>query len=329
MCWRCRSSWCRSRSSAAASTPGGGGARPCSGWFRRSPSCSCWRGLVGYIYYLDHPGARTAGGRARRRRSPRSKADAIEEVRITAADETTRLTKIGQHLDDRRAGAGRRRRRRAVEHHRQPLVARDEPGRGREAGGPRSRSASSRPASTCAFKVKGQAAEQRILLGEKTPIGENLYAKLPDSPRVFLVPSYLEAAFNKTTFALRDKAVLKVDRQKADGLELKAGTDGDRARQVGRELVAREADRRPRRLRGGRRRDRAPVVGADAGARPRIRTRRPSVRLRRADRDDDDQDRQLERHADARQDRERRGVRQGLVAPARSSRWRRRCASTS
>jgi len=74
-----------------------------------------------------------------------------------------------------------------------------------------------------AFKVKGQAAEQRILLGEKTPVGENLYAKLPGSPRVFLVQSYIEPAFNKTTFALRDKKVLKVDRQKVDGLELKAG----------------------------------------------------------------------------------------------------------
>jgi hypothetical protein len=41
---------------------------------------------------------------------------------------------------------------------------------------------------------------------------------------VFLVPSYLETSFNKNTFALRDKKILKVDRQKADGLELTAGT---------------------------------------------------------------------------------------------------------
>jgi hypothetical protein len=40
---------------------------------------------------------------------------------------------------------------------------------------------------------------------------------------VFLVASYLEASFNKNAFALRDKAVLKVDRQKADGLEIAAG----------------------------------------------------------------------------------------------------------
>jgi hypothetical protein len=73
------------------------------------------------------------------------------------------------------------------------------------------------------FKAKGQGTERRVLLGDKTPTGGDLYAKLPDSPRVFLVPSYLEAAFNKNTFALRDKAVLKVDRQKADGLELVAG----------------------------------------------------------------------------------------------------------
>jgi hypothetical protein len=74
------------------------------------------------------------------------------------------------------------------------------------------------------FKVKGQNAERRVLLGDKTPTGGDLYAKLPDSPRVFLVASYLEPSFNKSTFALRDKAVLKVDRQKADGLELTAGS---------------------------------------------------------------------------------------------------------
>jgi hypothetical protein len=74
-----------------------------------------------------------------------------------------------------------------------------------------------------AFKAKGMTGERRILLGEKTATGGDLYAKLPDSPRVFLVSSFLESTFNKTTFALRDKAVLKIDRQKADGLDIVSG----------------------------------------------------------------------------------------------------------
>jgi Domain of unknown function (DUF4340) len=41
---------------------------------------------------------------------------------------------------------------------------------------------------------------------------------------VFLVASYLDATFNKAPFALRDKAILKVDREKVDGLELTSGT---------------------------------------------------------------------------------------------------------
>jgi hypothetical protein len=49
-----------------------------------------------------------------------------------------------------------------------------------------------------ALQGEGAAAERRILLGDKTATGGDLYAKLPDSPRVFLVPSFLESTFNKT-----------------------------------------------------------------------------------------------------------------------------------
>jgi len=62
--------------------------------------------------------------------------------------------------------------------------------------------------------------ERRILLGQKTPSGSDMYAKLPANPRVFLVPSFLDTTFNKSTFALRDKTILKIDRDKADRLEI-------------------------------------------------------------------------------------------------------------
>ena len=59
-----------------------------------------------------------------------------------------------------------------------------------------------------------------LLLGQKTPTGSDMYAKLPDKPRVFLVPSFLDTTFDKSTFDLRDKTILKVDREKTDRLEI-------------------------------------------------------------------------------------------------------------
>jgi hypothetical protein len=74
------------------------------------------------------------------------------------------------------------------------------------------------------FKVKGQAGEKRILFGDKTATGGDIYAKLPDSPRVFLVSSFVESTFRKDPFSLRDKTILKVDRAKVDGFVATAGT---------------------------------------------------------------------------------------------------------
>jgi hypothetical protein len=69
-----------------------------------------------------------------------------------------------------------------------------------------------------AFKANGQ--QRRLQIGQKTPAGSDLYAKLPDSKRVFLIPSFLDSTFNRTTFDLRDKSVLKVDREKVENLEI-------------------------------------------------------------------------------------------------------------
>jgi hypothetical protein len=68
------------------------------------------------------------------------------------------------------------------------------------------------------FKLGGK--EQTLLLGKKTPTGGDIYARVPDKPRVFLVSSYLEATFNKTAFDLRDKTILKVDRDKVERVEI-------------------------------------------------------------------------------------------------------------
>jgi hypothetical protein len=69
-----------------------------------------------------------------------------------------------------------------------------------------------------AFKAGGQ--DRRLLVGQKTPSGTDLYAKLPDKPRVFLISSYLESTFNKSPFDLRDKTVIKIDHDKIDSIDL-------------------------------------------------------------------------------------------------------------
>jgi hypothetical protein len=72
-----------------------------------------------------------------------------------------------------------------------------------------------------AFKSGGQ--EQRLLVGNKTPTGSDIYAKTAAQPKVFLIASFLESTFNRTSFDLRDKTALAFDREKADALEIIAG----------------------------------------------------------------------------------------------------------
>jgi hypothetical protein len=73
-----------------------------------------------------------------------------------------------------------------------------------------------KPRVEVAFKADGQ--EQTLQIGNKTPPGTDVYAKLAGQNRVFLVSSYLESTFNKGTFDLRDKTVLKLERDKIDAL---------------------------------------------------------------------------------------------------------------
>ena len=68
------------------------------------------------------------------------------------------------------------------------------------------------------FKADGKT--HRLLIGNKTPPGTDLYAKLADQNKVFLVASYLDSTFNRGTFDLRDKSVLKLDRDKIDAVEV-------------------------------------------------------------------------------------------------------------
>ena len=72
------------------------------------------------------------------------------------------------------------------------------------------------------FKVAGDKDYRKLLIGEKSPTGSDLFAKRNDEKRVFLIPAFQETTFNKDTFALRDKVVLKFERDKVDGVEVDA-----------------------------------------------------------------------------------------------------------
>jgi len=74
------------------------------------------------------------------------------------------------------------------------------------------------------FRLKGQKDFQHLLVGDKTATGGDVYAKRPNEPRVFLISAYLESIFNKAPFDLRDKAILRFERDKVDGVEVVEGT---------------------------------------------------------------------------------------------------------
>jgi hypothetical protein len=73
------------------------------------------------------------------------------------------------------------------------------------------------------FKSPDAKSSGKLLVGLKTATGGGLYAKRNDEKRVFLIPAYQEAALNKTPFDLRDKAVVSIDREKVDSLDVTAG----------------------------------------------------------------------------------------------------------
>src|SRR5215831_6137162 len=70
------------------------------------------------------------------------------------------------------------------------------------------------------FTSTGGKPSGRLQVGEKTPTGGNLYARRNDEKRVVLIAQYHESALNKSTFDLRDKAVVKFDRDKVTGVEV-------------------------------------------------------------------------------------------------------------
>lgn len=179
-------------------------------------------GLGAYIYFVDNK--RPAAGTETKPKAFEVAGDQIEEIEIKGADgQTTRLRKA----DDKWTLV-------------QPLEADADPGEVSSLTTNLSaldiqRVVDEKPADLTTyglspakvevgFRAKGQKNFQRLLIGEKTPSGGDVYAKKPGESRVFLASSYLESTFNKTPFDLREKSILKFESDKVDGLEIRQGS---------------------------------------------------------------------------------------------------------
>jgi hypothetical protein len=180
-------------------------------------------GLVGYIYFVDAK-REPSGTTVREKPFGSLEADAIEEVQIKSAEgETTRLQKTDgnwQLVDPVKAAADSSELSTIAS-----SLASLEIQRVVDENAADLKQYGLEPARLeVAFRPKGEKELKRVQIGEKTPTGTDLYARLPDQKRVFLVSSYLDSTFNKNTFALRDRRILIFDRNMVDGLELTSGS---------------------------------------------------------------------------------------------------------
>ena len=75
-----------------------------------------------------------------------------------------------------------------------------------------------------AFKAAGDSTQKVLLIGNKTPTGGDLYAKVDGQPAVFLIGGHLEDTFNRKPFDLREKTVLKFTREDVSGVTLVQGS---------------------------------------------------------------------------------------------------------
>jgi hypothetical protein len=72
-------------------------------------------------------------------------------------------------------------------------------------------------------EFKAGSVNGSLLLGDKNATQGEMYALKNGEKKVFLVSSFQETNFNRTPFDLRDKKILKFDREKADSVTLVRG----------------------------------------------------------------------------------------------------------
>jgi uncharacterized protein DUF4340 len=82
-----------------------------------------------------------------------------------------------------------------------------------------------KPRTTVQVGVEGAKDPLVVMVGDKTPDGGALYARMPSRPRVFTVASHVEGSLEKKPFDLRDRDVLHVKRDAVRAIEI-SGPEG-------------------------------------------------------------------------------------------------------
>ncbi|MGE0361617.1 MAG: DUF4340 domain-containing protein [Vicinamibacterales bacterium] len=172
-------------------------------------------GLGAYIYFVDSERPETEA----KAKVFAVEADAIEEIRVAAKGETSLLRKtngtwamvepIATDVDQNEvsalvSGLANLEENREVEPNAANLA---------EFG-------LAEPKADITFKAAG-GATGRVRLGDQTPTAGDMYAVKDDGARVFLVATFTENTLARSSFDLRDKRVLRFERDKADGLEIR------------------------------------------------------------------------------------------------------------
>ena len=175
-------------------------------------------GLVGYIYYLN--GRESTGTDTKEKLFAAVKEDDIEDVRIKSADgQTTRVQKAEgtwKIVEPEAAPADQT----ELSSIASSLATLEVQSVVDEKASDLKQYGLEPARIEVEFRAKGEKEPKRIEIGERTQTGGDLYARFPGQQRVILLSSFLDTTFNKNTFALRDKSVIKIDRDKVDRIEI-------------------------------------------------------------------------------------------------------------
>jgi hypothetical protein len=85
-----------------------------------------------------------------------------------------------------------------------------------------------KPSRTIAAVVEGAPAPLSVEFGAKSPDGSSVYARAAGSPKVYLVPSWVEGTFDKKPFDLRDRDLIHIKRDDVRSMEV-VGPEGSYA----------------------------------------------------------------------------------------------------
>jgi hypothetical protein len=182
-------------------------------------------GLGAYIYFVDsqRPASTAVEGEAAREKFFAVDADKINEIRVTAKGQTALLRKeaAGWKMIEPTAveadppeAIGLAQAIAGLESVREVMPNADN----------LAQFGLAEPPIAVEFKAEGGVAGS-FKLGNKNPQQSEIYAIKGGDNRVLLVSSFQESSFDKEPFTLRDKRILKFDREKADSLALVKGAN--------------------------------------------------------------------------------------------------------